>query len=180
MRHQILIMTTLVATGACASSRAPAAPPPAPASSREPQVAPNAPKDAEVAVTDQATAALNALLAPCVARARATYPGALKRFKAWLPAGESFFVVTVLHDMTGRFEQVFVAVDSVTPALIYGRIWSPIELVQGYRLKQPYHFPESAMVDWLISKPDGSEEGNWSGKFMDAMREKGSPPTGMC
>ena len=41
------------------------------------------------------------------------------------------------------------------------------QVVSGYAYKQPYSFPESELVDWLIAKPDGSEEGNVVGKFLD-------------
>ena len=50
---------------------------------------------------------------------------------------------------------------------IEGIIYSPIQVVSDYSYKQPYSFPESELVDWLITKPDGSEEGNVVGKFMD-------------
>jgi len=32
----------------------------------------------------------------------------------------------------------------------------------------------------MISKPDGSEEGNWSGKFLDALQATGKAPSGIC
>ena len=34
-------------------------------------------------------------------------------------------------------------------------------------LGDPYTFPEGELVDWLITHPDGSEEGNVVGKFLD-------------
>ena len=50
---------------------------------------------------------------------------------------------------------------------VSGVISTAIYAVAGYRNGQPYSFPESELVDWLISKPDGSEEGNVVGKFLD-------------
>ncbi len=35
------------------------------------------------------------------------------------------------------------------------------------RRQQEYSFNEDELLDWLISKPDGSEEGNVVGKFLD-------------
>ena len=71
-------------------------------------------------------------------------------------------------------------VDSIAASRIYGRIWNSINIVQGFRYRQSYNFPTSEMVDWLISKPDGSEEGNWAGKFLDAFRLTGTPPKDIC
>jgi hypothetical protein len=84
-----------------------------------------------------------------------------------LPAGQSFFAVTRLRDAAGRSEQVFVAVSRIEGGRIYGRIWSRIQNVGGFQWGQPYDFPETELVDWLIAHPDGSEEGNFVGKFLD-------------
>lgn len=69
-------------------------------------------------------------------------------------------------------EQVFVAVQSIRNGLITGRIWSDIELVEGFRHGDVYSFQEAAMIDWLITKPDGTEEGNLVGKFLDTYSTK--------
>lgn len=39
--------------------------------------------------------------------------------------------------------------------------------VTGYKRGDPHDLPEAEIVDWLISRPDGSEEGNVVGKFLD-------------
>jgi hypothetical protein len=44
--------------------------------------------------------------------------------------------------------------------------------VKGYKHGDEYKFPESEVLDWTISKPDGTEEGNFIGKFFDSLREK--------
>ena len=38
----------------------------------------------------------------------------------------------------------------------------------GYHLGDDYKFPESDLRDWMIAKPDGTEEGNVVGKFLDS------------
>jgi hypothetical protein len=38
---------------------------------------------------------------------------------------------------------------------------------RGSWSRRGYSFQESELVDWLISRPDGSEEGNVVGKFLD-------------
>jgi hypothetical protein len=107
-------------------------------------------------------------LAPLISKARETYPAAVARFKQGLSPGEHFAVVTRLRDGNGRIEQVFVAVDSVEPGWVNGTITSDIELVSGYRRGDRYRMPESEILDWVISRPDGSEEGNVIGKYLDS------------
>jgi hypothetical protein len=40
--------------------------------------------------------------------------------------------------------------------------------VHGYSLGDRYAFPESELRDWLITRPDGTEEGNFVGRFLDS------------
>jgi hypothetical protein len=135
---------------------------------RPAQVAPNAPPDNPVsAVLKCQLAAMYRAVAPYVAQARATYPAARDRFQAGLPPRHTFFVTTRLRDAQGREEQVFVAVDSVRGQTVSGRIWSQIGVVSGFRLGQPYTFADTELVDWMVARPDGSEEGNVVGKFLD-------------
>jgi hypothetical protein len=132
-------------------------------------IAPTAPRDNPAYVTtDTAMAQMAALLEPCRRKALGTWPGARSRFQAGLPQHQSLFVTTRLHDARGRMEQVFVAVDRIERDSVAGRVWSDIAVVQGFRRGQQLVIPESDIVDWMISKPDGSEEGNLMGKFIDA------------
>jgi hypothetical protein len=109
-------------------------------------------------------------LAPLIAKARETYPAARERFIHGLAPGEHFAVVTRLTEESGRFEQVFVTVSAVHGGQIEGRISSQIEFISGYKYGDPYSFPESKLIDWVISKEDGSEEGNLIGKYLDSRR----------
>jgi hypothetical protein len=144
---------------------------PVAARAQDPRLAPNAPEDRPVnAATREQWDRLNRAIQPYVDSARATYPAARARFLAGLPAKDAFFTTTRLHDAAGREEQVFVAVDRIENGRIYGRIYSQILVVQGFRWGQAYDFPESELVDWLIAHPDGTEEGNVVGKFMDSYR----------
>jgi hypothetical protein len=134
----------------------------------EPVLSPNAPHDKPAAAADaDEVEKLQAAMAPYVEQARKTYPAAKKKFTKGLPKGQHFFVVVRLHDDEGRVEQVFVAVSSIERGTVHGIIFSPIQIVSGYESKQPYSFPESEMVDWVITYPDGREEGNVVGKFLD-------------
>ena len=141
-----------------------------PARAQDPQLSPNAPQDRPITAEADQLAAFEAAIAPHVAEAKRTYPDAKRKFMAGLPKGQSFFITTRLRDGTGAFEQVFIAVRSIEDGEIRGKIWSEINTVRGYRFGDEYRFPEVDMIDWLITHPDGSEEGNFVGKFLDAYR----------
>jgi hypothetical protein len=133
-----------------------------------PVLPPNAPDDHPVEATgrDQAEE-YRAAIAPYIEQGRKTYPDAKKRYLAGLPAGQHFFAVTNLRDGSGTTEQVFIAVAEIKGDRITGRIASDILGVKGFNKGGPYSFPESELVDWLITHPDGTEEGNVVGKFLD-------------
>ena len=142
----------------------------APLVGQDPYVAPNAPHDQVAAFTREGLSRLDSLLQPLIREARASYPEAKRRFEAGLPPKHGFFVTVSLADARGMREVVFIGVDSIVGDSIYGRVWNQIHQVQGYRLYQPYAMDEADILDWLISKPDGTEEGNLLGKFMDTYR----------
>jgi len=135
---------------------------------QEPHVSSDAPPDKPVSVTsDEQKRRMDAAVAPYIARARATYPQAKRRYLAGLPPQQSFFVTVELRDASGYSEMVFLAVDSLARDSIFGRIWNQIHVVRGYRLRDPHAAAESDLLDWLITRPDGTEEGNVVGKFLD-------------
>ena len=130
-------------------------------------------RDAPMALTSRATEdSMRAAIAPAIAEARRTYPDARRRFLAGLPPGRRFFVTTELRDSIGRHEQVFIAVDSLRSGRVFGRIANPVDLLTNYRMGQPYSLPEAELLDWMILQPDGSEEGNFVGKFLDSYWER--------
>lgn len=163
MRFALLLLVIGLNVG-CSNNAAPTNLPP------NPQLSPNAPQDQPVDAQGQADVeAYRAAIAPYVAKGRKTYPDAKKRYLAGLSAGQNFFVVTNLADGSGTSEQVFVAVASIKGDRITGRIASDILGlgVKGFKNGDPYSFKESELVDWLITHPDGREEGNVAGKFLD-------------
>jgi hypothetical protein len=131
------------------------------------QLAPNAPSDQPKALTKEQIPDNAKAIAPYVAMARKSYPGARQRFLSGLRRGQSFFLVTRLVDAKGHWEQVFIHVETIVDGQITGTIASDIRIVSGFKPGQIYKFPESDMLDWLISSQDGSEEGNFVGKFLD-------------
>jgi hypothetical protein len=152
MRHTILI-TIAVAGGLFGRASA--------------QLAPNAPEDRPQSIAEQQQAAFEAAIAPYVAQAKQSYPSAKARFEEGLPEGQTFYMTTRLRDPAGRWEQVFIQVHSIMDQTVIGEIASDVRFVSGYEFGQEYSFDESEMIDWLITRPNGSEEGNVVGKFLD-------------
>ncbi len=137
-------------------------------------LAPNAPSDRPVHVAAkeseaaEALAAFERLIAPAVKQARSTLPQAKRRYLKGLPSGQAFFVTTRITDPDGQFEQVFVRVRHWQGAQVSGEIANALDNVKTYRQGQSISFPESAVLDWTISRPDGTEEGNYVGKLIEA------------
>jgi uncharacterized protein YegJ (DUF2314 family) len=114
-------------------------------------------------------------IAPYVQKARSTYPDAKRRFLTGLPEGAAFFTTVRLHDDAGGMEMVFVKVTKIDGGQVAGVIASDIDTVRGYRLGQAYTFPETDVVDWTISNPDGTQEGNVVGRFLAEWQKSGPP-----
>lgn len=135
------------------------------------QLAPGVLADQPVrAITTDQAQRFDAAIAPYTEQARKTYPYAKARYLVGLPRGQTFFVTTRLTDGQGQFQGVFIQVTKIADGKITGRIASKILSVVGYKAGDEYTFPEVELVDWTISDPDGSEEGNVVGKFLDTYR----------
>jgi hypothetical protein len=161
-RAWIVILVSTVGLAGCERSPIPAD------GSPSPVLSPNAPKDQPVDVRGASEAEkYAAAIAPYIEEGRKTYPHARKRYLEGLPAGHHFFAVARLQDDAGTSEQVFIAVASIRDGRITGRIANDVLGVKGFKNGDPYTFPEDELVDWLITRPDGSEEGNVVGKFLD-------------
>lgn len=132
-------------------------------SSQQTYAAPNAPVDKPVSPGIN----LEQVIKPYIAKAKQTYPEAKQRFLKGLPVNHSFFITTRLQDNTGNIEQVFIAVSEIKNSIIKGVIWNDLQAVSGYKKGDKYRFPESKLLDWTITKPNGTEEGNFVGKFLD-------------
>lgn len=147
-----------------------------PAFSQQPNqeinVAPNAPKDKPVQTKSSEVQKLEEAIKPYLEMARKTYTQAKERFLKGLPPKQTFFVTARLYDSSGRFEQVFIAVNEIKDGRIKGLIWSDVQLVSGYQKGDSYTFPESELIDWTITKPDGTEEGNFVGKFLETYQSQ--------
>ena len=107
-------------------------------------------------------------IAPYVAKARKTYPAAKKRFLAGLPPKYLFSLTTKLWDRSHtKFEVVFVVADKISGGKVTGHLASHTKQPVGYNFGDQITFPESEVMDWTIVHPDGTEEGNVVGNFLD-------------
>jgi hypothetical protein len=128
------------------------------------------PADQPHLMTSEQLSASEEAIAPLIAQARETYPEARRRYLNGLPSGHHFFITTRLHDAEGRFEQVFVRVQSIHEGMVTGEIANPVQLLTDYKEGQALSFSEDEVRDWTIVRPDGSEEGNAIGKFLEIIR----------
>ncbi|PJJ53084.1 DUF2314 domain-containing protein [Hymenobacter chitinivorans] len=115
----------------------------------------------------QSMALFDQLIAKPMKEALRTLPQAKKRFEAGLKPGETFYLTTRVVDADGKFEQVFVQVRQWEDTYVQGTIANALQIVQGYSTGQTLEFTTSAVYDWTIVRADGSEEGNYVGKFLD-------------
>jgi uncharacterized protein YegJ (DUF2314 family) len=111
------------------------------------------------------------MVAPYIEQALRTLPNAKQRFLTGLPHSEVFFLVTRIYDSDGRFEQVFVRVKKWDNDKIKGTIANDLYTVKDFHNGQLIEFKEKDILDWLISKPDGTEEGNFIGRFLDTLNK---------
>jgi uncharacterized protein YegJ (DUF2314 family) len=145
------------------------APPPA---AEPPRAGSNASKDEPVQASTRAEREkLEREIAPYIQQAKKSYPDAKKRYLAGLPRGHRFAVVTKLHSPGGE-EAVFVTVTGIKGDQVTGHIDSDVRGVVGYKAGDSYTLSERDIADWVIVRPDGSEEGNLIGKFLDERNAK--------
>ena len=110
------------------------------------------------------------LISPYVAKAQKTLPKAKRKYLKGLEDGQGFFLTTRIYDNLGNCEQIFVRVTAWDNKQVSGTIANPLDVVTGFSFGQLITFPESDIMDWLITHADGSEEGNYVGKFLDTLR----------
>ncbi len=106
------------------------------------------------------------MMQPYIEEAKRTYPQAKARFQSGLPAGYSFFVTIDLHE-NNMHENAFMAVRKISDGNVTAVLATKLTNVKSYQYGKQYVFPESEVVDWTITSPDGKEEGNFVGRFLD-------------
>jgi hypothetical protein len=135
-----------------------------------PKLASNAPEDRIVRDHDPGQ---DPEIQRLIAEATSKLDAVRSRFIAGLPTGHHLFVTTILRSGDAA-EQVFVAV----------RDWSNLDMVEGllaspphsvkYRAGDVLQIPRTEVIDWTIARPDGSEEGNLLGKYLDSLQARQS------
>ena len=126
----------------------------------------NAPVDKPFKATADQLAEYEKAISPYVAKARATYPAAKARFLAGLPPGYSFSVRVRLFDPNGQREDSFMTVQKISGGEITGVLGS-VDILHSYKRGQTITVKERNIDNWVIVRPDGTEEGNYVGKFLD-------------
>lgn len=132
------------------------------------EIAANAPADSVRIAAGTEIKDLQQQIDSVSAEARKTLPGAKSRFFKGLGKGEAFFLTLNLKE-GNTVERVFIRVTKWKEKNIAGIISNDIVGLSTYKNGQEITFTEDEVVDWTITKPDGSEEGNYIGKFMDHM-----------
>jgi hypothetical protein len=133
---------------------------------------PTPPPDRSFHTDSAASACLDRAIQSRVANATRTFPQVRQRFAKGLPPGHHLSVTTRVQDRMGHFEQVFVAVDSLSRDTVFGRIASDIGFVEGFRSGQAHAVTLRDVLDWTIVRPDGTEEGNFVGKYLDSLQDR--------
>jgi hypothetical protein len=103
---------------------------------------------------------------PYVEQARKSYPGAKARFTAGLPEGYRFYV-TLDFQQDKVHENAFLLVRAIVDGRITAVVATKLDKVASPRYGEELTFPETEIIDWTIVSPDGKEEGNLIGKFLD-------------
>ena len=129
----------------------------------------NRPQDKPVGSSADKVKKFEDAIAPYVKKARETLPEAKKKYLAGLPDDQIFYVTVKLYD-SKKYEQVFVRVTSWKGESIQGIIASDLGLIHNHTKGEKISCKESEILDWTISMPDGTEEGNFVGKFLDTYR----------
>lgn len=105
-------------------------------------------------------------LIPMVERARSMLPAVKKRFKKGLGKGTELYLTIRLHDPNGRMEQVYARIVSWKKEEIVGIISNEMSLTT-HQKGDILQIAEKDVIDWTITTPDGDEEGNIIGKYLE-------------
>jgi hypothetical protein len=105
-------------------------------------------------------------LPPLVDQARQSYPEARKKFAAGLPRGDKFLVRVELKDAAGAGEIAVLRVRTIIDGVIKGQVYVPPKSLAGFAFGQPSDVKEGEILDWIIAKGDGTEEGDFMGHLL--------------
>jgi hypothetical protein len=98
--------------------------------------------------------------------AKRTLPQLRQRYQRGLPAGTACYLTAHVLNESATPEPLVVEVVTWQAGQVQGRIvrLSP----EGRAIAgAPVTFGEAAILDWLLLRPNGVEEGNYVGKYLD-------------
>jgi hypothetical protein len=154
---QLLLLGSALLVGHTSSAQGPSAPvvltdaPTAPAGLRE-----------KLVRADSA-------LAEPLQQARRTLTQVRKRYTAGLANGEKCLVMVRVQASDTSFRQVQARVIGWRNGAVQALI-SPTPKATVADLR-PVSFPETAVLDWTILQPNGRQEGNFIGRYLDMARQ---------
>jgi len=105
-------------------------------------------------------------LPPLVDKARQAYPDARKKFAAGLPRGDKFLIRAQVKDPAGVTDIAVVRVRTIIDGIIKGSVYTAPKKATGFAFGQACDVPEGELLDWVISKTDGTEEGDFMGHIL--------------
>lgn len=98
--------------------------------------------------------------------ARRTLGQARQRYQRGLPAGSFYLTARVLNE-SATPEPVLVRVAAWQGSRISGHIVRATADGGAVIATAPIEFEEPDVLDWLVLRPNGAEEGNYLGKFLE-------------
>ena len=107
---------------------------------------------------------------PHVQEARSKLPKVKQRFQEGLDEGEMLYVVVRLPRSGGGFEQTYVVVKDWQGEDLLGAAPGQSVGLAAAPAGELVSFKEGSILDWVIVKPDGYEEGNFVGRFLEGYR----------
>jgi hypothetical protein len=120
----------------------------------------------------RALASADADIADPVREARRTLPQARKRYLAGLPSGDQCLLMVRVVEGDTLFRPVTARVigwqGGAVQALLPARADSSLPPTGD---KIPVSFPESAVLDWIIVRANGREEGNYVGRYLETAQQ---------
>ena len=81
------------------------------------------------------------------------------------------YLVVILRDSIGLWEQVYMKVNHWEKDSINAILSTEMNIVKGYPYGSVFLFTQDNIIDWLIIHPDGREEGNYIIKYLTGLKE---------
>ncbi len=137
----------------------------------------SAPKAAPVEARAEEPVRYQPAIAPFISASVATYPDARKRFEDGLPRKTYLFVTVRLGGGGGPPGMAKIRVSSIDDGkgLIYGRALEDVKGRFGIRQDDDVTVHEADLIDWKITHPDGSAEGDAVGKYIASLGPDANP-----